>query len=392
MIALFHKALTASAHVTVPVPPVVPTTIVTPPPPPVPVEFPLGWLLAHAAAPIQYRAIVDVARLPRSPNDRIGHLPFASRSALMLAAMQRADGTWPGGMLGVPGARAEHFEGVGTVNAVRRLLEYGWDRESPPLARARRILFRLLAEDADPAYLFEFGKAAGDEELVRHYRLVLREAAAAALAQMGYEGDPRLRGAARRLLDRVHTYLKSPLAQKPWVRVGNRQVLPPEAAPPSIYLLTMLAFMPQFRSECHEQVDRIYQHLSQPQPRQEAAQLRGGKIVAVPHYVLGDLLPTRNTADDDVPFAIVWLELMARLGYLRRNEGWMRLFERFLDDRDAQGVWHPHKGLASPRSGNPYVWPLFPLEESAAGDERWSDITFRLGLIARFAGRPLDVV
>ena len=29
---------------------------------------------------------------------------------------------------------------------MRRLLEYGWDREAPPLYHARRVLFRLLAE------------------------------------------------------------------------------------------------------------------------------------------------------------------------------------------------------------------------------------------------------
>jgi hypothetical protein len=50
-------------------------------------------------------------------------------------------------MLTLPSPRASHFEGVGTINAVCRLLEYGWDRESPPLMQARRILFRLLGED-----------------------------------------------------------------------------------------------------------------------------------------------------------------------------------------------------------------------------------------------------
>ena len=58
-------------------------------------------------------------------------------------------------MLATPSIRAEHFEGIGTINAFRRLVEYGWDKDSPPLAHARRILFRLLAEDDDPSYLFE---------------------------------------------------------------------------------------------------------------------------------------------------------------------------------------------------------------------------------------------
>ena len=42
---------------------------------------------------------------------------------------------------------------------------------------------------------------ASDETLVRRGRMLLREASAAALAQAGYESDPRLRGAARRIID-----------------------------------------------------------------------------------------------------------------------------------------------------------------------------------------------
>jgi hypothetical protein len=295
-------------------------------------------------------------------------------------------------MLTVPPPRAEHFEGVGTINAVRRLLEYGWDRETPPLLLARRVLFRLLAEDEDPEWLFEFGaKGPADDDLSRRGRAILREAAAAALAQAGYEGDPRLRGAAKRILERISAYLRSPLAQKPFIRVGNQHVLAAEAAPPSIYALMMLAHMPLFRTEHHDAMDRLYQHLSQVLPRQEPVQLCGKKVMPQPHLVLGDLLPNRNVADADVPFAITWLELVARLGFLRRNDNWSKLLDRFLDDRDHDGVWHPHKGLSVARSANPFVWASYPLEENLAGDERWTDITFRLGLIARVIGRTIEI-
>jgi len=290
-------------------------------------------------------------------------LSYAHPPALALAVTQSPDGVWNKSMLDVPSDRANLFEGVGTINAFRRLLEYGWDKDSPPLLRARRVLFRLLAEDDDPAFLFEFARESHDDSDLSHRgRTILREAAAAALAQAGYEGDPRLRGAARRILDRIDAFVRSPLGHKPWVRVGNKQVLAPEAAPPSIYALGMLAHMPLFRSENHVQLDRILHYLSQPQPRQELTQLFGSHIVAQPHLVLGDMLPNRNVADADVPFALSWLELMARLGFLRRNEGCSKLFERFLDDKDRALVWHPHKGMAMPRSSNPFVWPAFPLE------------------------------
>lgn len=356
-----------------------------------PVRFALDWLLTHAAPPLQYRAIAEVAKI-NSP--RASELAYAYGPAMELAVTQQPDGRWGRTMLGIPSGRAEHFEGVGTIPAVRRLLEYGWDRESPPLARVRRLLFRLLAEDNDPAYLFEFAPAKGkpDEDANRRGRAILREAAAAALAQAGDEGDPRLRGAARRILDRINAYLKSPLAQKPWIRVGNRQVLAPEAAPPTVSALTMLAHMPFFRSEYHEHIERLYTFLTQPLPRQESAQIVGGTITLQPHFVLGDMLPHRNAVEADVPAALMWLELMARLGFLRRNENWTKMLDRFADDCDRTGVWHPHKGMAMPRSSSPFVWPMFPLEHSTAGDERWADVTLRIGIIARAAGRQIDLV
>jgi hypothetical protein len=303
---------------------------------------------------------------------------------------QNLDGTWGGSMLGVPDGNGPP---IGTIPAFRRLLEYGWDKDSPPLIRARRVLFRLLAEDNDVDQLYEFREATGgDPDLVRRARNILREAAAAALAHAGYEGDPRLRGVARRILGRVESYLDSPLAERPWVRVGNRQVLAAEAHPPSIHVLTMVAHMPLFRSENHSVVNRLLAYLSQPLPRQEAYQQVGKHIVAQPHLVLGDPLSSRNIADSDVPFALVWLELMARLGFLRRNEGWVSLFERFLDDRDRDYVWHPHRGSVKPQTSNPDVWVQFPLDEGSEGEDRWSDVTFRIGLIAKLLGRPIEPV
>src|SRR5688500_7614937 len=145
------------------------------------------------------------------------------------------------------------------------------------------------------------------------------------------------------------------------------------------------------RNDPHMPIDQIYKYFKQQLPHQESAQQLGSQIVPQPHLVLGDMLPHRNAVDADVPWALSWLELMARLGFLRRSETWSRLYERFLDDRDRQGVWHPHKGMAMPRTTNPLVWPNFPLESTAVGDERWSDVTFRLGVIARAAGRPIEI-
>ena len=359
------------------------------------VRFPLSWLLEHAAAPITFRAATEVARIPAASSDPLASLPYTFEPALLLALLQGPDGIWPGGMLTVPSS-TESFKGVGTISAVQRLLEYGWERDSPPLVQARRVLFRLLAEDDDPSYLFELAPRGKQEQvLVRHGRSILREAAAAALAQAGYGNDPRLRGAARRILERVDTFLRSPLAEKPFVRVGNQHVLAPEAAPPSIFLLEMLAHMPHFRMEHFDVTERLYAAISQPLPRQTAASVVGESIVNEPHLVLGDPLPHRNAVDADIPAALHWLELMARLGMLRRNEGWTKLFERFLDDRDSEGVWkQPGSGRRAPtlRGSTPFSWPSFPLSPDTTPDSARADVTFRLGLIARHGGWVVEVV
>ena len=270
---------------TAPITPVVPM-FASQTPPLTAVKFPLRWLLENASAPIQYRATIDVARLAERTTPAFQFLPYGFRPAIELAVIQSADGVWNNSMLALPTHRADGFAGVGTVHAVRRMLEFGWDRDSPPIYQARRVLFRLLAEDRDPALLFELAPKAAlkgkvDEEFLRMTRQTLREAAGAALAQSGFETDPRLRGAARRTLDRIMEFLKSPIGEKPWIRIGNRQVLSPDAFPPSIYALQMLSHMPLFRSEHHEGMELLYRWLTRPLPRQEQMQIVGKKIEEV---------------------------------------------------------------------------------------------------------------
>lgn len=368
-----------------------PPSYVPPPPPapPKPLRFPLGWLLEHASHPIQYRAITEVARLGHLLPPKGHDLPLAHETAIALALTQRPDGVWHDAMLTVPKPGARNAAGVGTVHAARRLMEYGWSRETPPLNCTRRVLFRLLAEDESPEYLYEFAEGALSEDLVRRGRGILREAAAAALAQGGYEADPRLRGAARRILDRVAHYIRSPGAQKPFVRYGNQHALPPEASPPSMYALQMLAYMPLFRHEHYEAMERIYDHLTHAAPRTETVQMVGRELVSQPHLVMGDPLTTRNAGDADLPFAMHWLELMARLNFLKRNDGWSRIYDRYVDSCDSHGVFRTSKGMVL-SSDNPHTWHMYPLDDRA--EPGVVDVTFRLGLIGRIIGRPIEVV
>jgi hypothetical protein len=357
-----------------------------------PLTFPVSWLFSHGAPPIQYRSLAQVARLSDLSQRDYDWLPYSYRPAIRLAVTQNRDGMWNNSILSLPGRNSSDFSSIGTIPAVRRLLEYGWSPDSPPLLLARRLLFRLLAEDNDPAFTFELATKTRDDDIVRRSRGIFREAAAATLAQCGYENDPRLRGAARRILERTVAYLTSPLGEKPWMRVGNTHVLAPESAPPSIYTLTMLAYMPIFRHEHFTAVERIYDWITQPLPRQDAVQLFGKKLVPQPHLVMGDVLPHRNAVEADVPFALLWLETMARLNFLRRNDGWMKLYDRFVDDRDRSGIWHPHKGSDRPTTANAWAWPTFPLDDGTQAESKWTDVTFRIGLIGRLLGREIELI
>ena len=353
-----------------------------------PVRFPVGWLLRHAAPAVRYRA-AEIAGLPAARDGRLAALPLGQRSAIHLAITQRWDGHWGRTMLAVPTAASSD---VGTAAAAFHLAECCWDVEGPPLARARRVLFRLLAEDDDPAYLFEFAEEGRlDVRLARRRRRLLREAAGAALARAGYESDPRLRGAAGRTLARIDAFLRSPLAEHPFTRIGNRHVLAEEAAPPSIFALAMFAWMPKFRSEYYPVFERLYRYLAAALPRQESVQLVGDRVVPEPYLVLGDPLPHRNAADADVSRALVWLETMARLGYLRRNEGWQRVLDRYLDDADRAGVWQPRRGAALPEPTDALAWATRLWSGDLAGDEARGAVTMRLALIARLAGRELEL-
>jgi len=349
-----------------------------------------GWLLQHGGAAVQYRTVRELLQIDPLPAGW-ERLPYASPLGWTLLGMADGDGLWPGGVLTTPSHG--QVEGIGTIPAYRRLLELGWGADAPPLVNTRRFLFRALAQDDDPTLLAELRPAGDDEELVVAGRLRLREAAAAALAHGGHAQDPRLRGAARRLIDRVHAFLRSPLAERPWVRRGNQHVLDAEAAPPSYDLLVMLAWMPQFRSEHREFMDRLFAWITQPWPRQMVVQEIGRHTLPQPQLVLGDPLSTRPELDADMPSALAWLETMARLGFLTKHEGWARLLDRALDDRSRKGVWTPPRSVVLPDTVPAWAWPTLPLTDPAPGRDPSlalsADVTFRLALIARLAGRAV---
>lgn len=372
-----------------PPPPPPPPAPPPPPPPPPSIEVPLEWLMGNGAQPIQYRSLtsfVDADLIP-AHWDR---LAFSAASG-QLAVAQAADGVWNHAMLEVPaeGARQPWLH-TGTFPAVVRLVELGWDANGPTLHNARRPLFRLLAEDSDPAFLYEMASHGKDVDTAAWSRTVLRSAAAAALARAGYERDPRLRGVATRLVERVDEFIGSDLAEDPWVKVGGTHAISPDAFPPTIHFVMMMAFMPEFRNERDDFIDRLATYLSQPWPKHPLVQSVSGKALAHPGLLLGDPFSTKAGVDGDIPFALTWLEFAARLSMLGRHESAQKTYERFLDGRDRDLVWQPSKGQVVTTS-HAATWAFADLQgQGPAGIA--AEATYRLSLIGKLSGRTVEFV
>jgi hypothetical protein len=186
------------------------------------------------------------------------------------------------------------------------------DPDASPLATSRRLLFRLLPEDNDPGVPVRARRAGGHRcDLIKRGRQILREAAAAALAQAGYEADPAPRGgqahsgAYRRLFPLNPTPTSRSFA---WATAC--------AAPRRVAAVVSCPRHARLHAALPERVPRSHGAAVRPPHAAAAthgASAAGGEhIIEQPHLALGDILPSRHVMDSDVPTALAWLELMAR--------------------------------------------------------------------------------
>jgi hypothetical protein len=104
-----------------------------------------------------------------------------------------------------------------------------------------------------------------------------------------------------------------------------------------------------------------------------------------------DPLGSEDVAQGDIAFTVSWLELAARLGFLKRHESWAAIFSSLLAQCDEGCVWRTRRG-PSARQSHAFVWPSFPLAANVSADDHAGDVTFRLALIGRYSGRPVEFV
>lgn len=356
-----------------------------------------------------YRAYAEVVPETERDPERVQALRDAVRDykpAQAIARKQRANGLWGGNLL-APGASTSYgWSEPGTVYQYRRLIELGW----PPVGRhfrdADRFLFQLLSriEPDDPdrsiaqraqELLVEFQKPGKtDPGLGRWARRVGREAAACTLARGGHSDDPRVRGTAHTIASNISQYLRSELAEKPFKKAQGKTVLEPFACPPTIFAIEMLAFLPPVQRERAGFIDRLGQYLSVPAPRRAFFILAGKKLLKPVFEILGD--PLRADAAghvSDIPLAVYWIELLARLGLVRAIPSASKVLARLFNECDDLGIWSPKSLRALPKALSPLTAHCFPLEGPGRSPaQRQTDVTFRLALIARLMSIPVDVV
>ncbi len=173
--------------------------------------------------------------------------------------------------------------------------------------------------------------------------------------------------------------------------MGSQTALNPEAHPPTWYSVAMIAAMPIIQRERAGFTERLGHYLAQPAPKKAFIVAIGKKTVKPQHLLLGDPIEADSKGvPKDLPLALYFIELLARIGALHTAPGATRVLGRLLKDCDESGVWNP-KGLRSmPKGANKITYHFFPLEaESKAAESRTVDVTFRLALIAKLLGWEL---
>ncbi len=369
----------------------------------------MSWLFEAASPPLQYRAYAQIVpETAREPQQlaALRQAVMEYKPALAIIRKQKVTGLWGGNLL-APGESKPHgWSDIGTVYQYRRLLELGWPPGERPFRVADRFLFQLLSriEPDDPdrtvaaraqELLVEFQRPAkSDPGLGRWARRMGREAAACALARGGHVDDPRLRGTAHNIASNISQYLRSELVTKPFRKAHGKTVLDRAGYPPTIFAVEMLAFLPALQRERAGFIERLGQFFSSPASRREFFVLAGQKLLKPLFEILGD--PMRADVHghvSDIPFAVYWLELLVRLGLVRQVSSAHRVLARLYSECNEQGIWSPKSLRTRPKATNPLSAHCYPLEgpgESPA--QRQTDVTFRLALIAKLLGLPVEVV
>jgi hypothetical protein len=359
---------------------------------------PLSWLLEHGGETIRYRTLKEIAPPNAATDDDLAAqllaLP-ATKGIVAVVKKQKENGIWGNNLLATTPSAKDGIKEPGTVPQFRRLLQLGLPTDTRPYRFAERTLFRLLSRDEDPTLLFEYQKLTKAEPRAGEwFRTMLREASTAALAEAGHIEDPRIRGSAHKIASAISVFLRSPLAAKPFVRSGASTILNPEAYPPTWYSLAMMASMPNLQRERAGFTERLGQYLAHPAPKKAFVVQVGKKALKPTHLLLGDPIEADSKGlPKDVPLALHYIELLARIGALPHAPVATKVLGRLLKDTDDNGVWMPKNLRSAPKAINHATYHMYPLTtDTKSNESRQVDVTFRLAMIAKVLGWQLEFV
>jgi len=358
-------------------------------------RVPLTWLVEHGCESVRLRTYRDLAPSGFASAATVQEASDAAAAAKLVSAIikkQKATGLWGKTLLGpaAPGGRGE--KDMGAIAEYRRLIELGLTNSARAFKLADRVLFRLLSRDPDPQLLFEFRMIAKADPTIEGWaRERIREAATAALAEGGHGDDPRIRGSAHKIASSISQFLRSPLADKPLVKAGQKILLHPDARPPTWYSVAMLAAMPSLRRERAGFTERLGAYLAKPAPKKDFAMRVGRRILKPKALLMGDPIHAdRHGNPTDVPLALHYIELLARIGALDTAPNASKVLARMVRDCDENGVWHPKNLRSRPRSTSLMAYHAFPLcPDAKTLESRQVDVSFRLALIAKLLGWDL---
>src|SRR5258706_1472532 len=112
--------------------------------------------------------------------------------------------------------------------------------------------------------------------------------------------------------------------------------------------------MPSLQRERAGFVERLCAFLAAPAPKRPYVILVGKRVAKPTTQLLGDPLVADSAGrTKDLPLALHWIELLARMGMLSSSQTAQRILGPLLSEGDANRVWNPGglRGLPTGTTG-----------------------------------------
>jgi hypothetical protein len=347
--------------------------------------------MENACAPIRYRVMTELLEHDREAEDvaALRHEALNYPPGLQLQRRQRKDGTWAGRLhAGDP----RRFESC-TENALWRLYEYGWHRDTKPVRAAAKLLRGFLSSKKDLKFL-EFAKSVkADERREQYYRWFLRIAALGLLVRGEYLED-RMRTAVLELLDLAAGFVDNPVSRHPTEEIGASHPLiradawrDGYAFLPDRYVGLVFAFSPwlldgelakmRLKKVFDYVLSRTYQDLAP-----ELGLVRTAKGSFPKEHGLRLLSVDQYQKGGSVDELLVNLELFARLGLINRYPLLMSQLDWLQAQQGRDGRWNlPTKLL---NDGSRWTSLLRIEKDWRSPVRKEADMTFRVLLILKY--------